>query len=117
MLSEHIGQPFATITEVSPSDNSAPRYYYQAMANEKVRGKQLPPFSDMGINTGSLKNKSAMLSDPHQRHLAAQYFIIKFRVCLQLGGLCTRTDQNQTRNAVLFCSAAGTLGIPKSVVE
>src|SRR5450830_1635154 len=39
------------------------------------------------------------------------------RACLQLGGLCTRTDQNQTRNAVLFCSAAGTLGIPKSVVE
>ena len=40
-----------------------------------------------------------------------------FRACLQLGGLCTRTDQNQTRNTVLFCSAAGTLGIPKSVVE
>ena len=39
------------------------------------------------------------------------------RACLQLGGLCTRTDQNQTRNTVLFCSAAGTLGIPKSVVE
>ena len=39
------------------------------------------------------------------------------RSCLQLAGLCTRTDQNQTRNAVLFCSAAGTLGIPKSVVE
>ena len=39
------------------------------------------------------------------------------RACLQLGGLCTRTDQNQTRNTVLFCNAAGTLGIPKSVVE
>jgi hypothetical protein len=39
------------------------------------------------------------------------------RACVQLGGLCMRTDQNQTRNAVLFCSAAGTLGIPKSVVE
>ena len=39
------------------------------------------------------------------------------RASVQLGGLCTRTDQNQTRNAVLFCSAAGTLGIPKSVVE
>ena len=39
------------------------------------------------------------------------------RACLQLGGLCTRTDQNQTRNTVLFCRAAGTLRIPKSVVE
>ena len=42
---------------------------------------------------------------------------IETRACVQLGGLCMRTDQNQTRNAVLFCSAAGTLGIPKSVVE
>src|SRR5450756_3223071 len=33
------------------------------------------------------------------------------RACLQLRGLCARTDQNQTRNIVLLCSAAGTLGI------
>src|ERR1035437_811456 len=39
------------------------------------------------------------------------------RACLQLGGLCTRTDQNQTRNIVLLCSAAGTLGIHKSVAQ
>src|ERR1019366_3825964 len=46
-----------------------------------------------------------------------EIILVITRACLQLGGLCTRTDQNQTRNAVLFCSAAGTLGIPKSVVE
>src|ERR1035441_9137618 len=39
------------------------------------------------------------------------------RACLQLGGLCARTDQNQTRNIVLLCSAAGTLGIHKSVAQ
>jgi hypothetical protein len=54
-------------------------------------------------------------------HSAGNYFEFGFvqfaRACVQLGGLCMRTDQNQTRNAVLFCSAAGTLGIPKSVVE
>ena len=51
---------------------------------------------------------------------ALQFFddsVVMTRACLQLSRLCTRTDQNQTRNTVLFCSVAGTLGIPKSVVE
>jgi hypothetical protein len=39
------------------------------------------------------------------------------RACLQLDRLCTRTEQNQTRNVVLCCIAVRMLGIPKSVVE
>ena len=37
------------------------------------------------------------------------------RACLQLGGLCTRTDQNQTRNTVLFCSAPVRWGFPNQL--
>src|ERR1019366_8587724 len=44
-----------------------------------------------------------------------QHFSSSSRACLQLGGLCMRTDQNQTRNTVLLCGAAGMLGFPNQL--
>src|ERR1019366_1293059 len=61
------------------------------------------PFHGSVLFVGSIKN-----SIPNS---------VLTRACLQLGGLCARTDQNQTRNIVLLCSAAGTLGIHKSVAQ
>ena len=39
------------------------------------------------------------------------------RACIQLGGVCQGTEQNQTRNIVLCTEPFVILGIPKSVVE
>ena len=59
----------------------------------------------------------AIVQNEAQKGFMNFYFAVVTRACLQLRDVFTRTDQNQTRNTVLFCSAAGTLGIPKSVVE
>ena len=37
------------------------------------------------------------------------------RACLQLGGLCMRTDQNQTRNIVLFAAPPVRRGFPNQL--
>src|ERR1035437_2404183 len=37
------------------------------------------------------------------------------RACLQLGGLCMRTDQNQTRNIVLFAAPPVRWGFPNQL--
>src|ERR1035437_7030697 len=70
---------------------------------------RLPPVKDGSKQQSRVRQRYEMLLSLFEEITRST------RACLQLGGLCTRTDQNQTRNAVLFCSAAGMLGIPKSV--
>src|ERR1019366_914550 len=65
-------------------------------------------------------SKRRIVPTPHlsiDKSILLDYATGASRACLQLGGLCARTDQNQTRNIVLLCSAAGTLGIHKSVAQ
>jgi len=60
-----------------------------------------------GQPQGSLEGWLDRLKEPCR---ASSYLTFGIRACPQLGELFTRTDQNQTRNGLLW-------GIPKSAVD
>jgi Protein of unknown function (DUF3631) len=76
------------------------------------------PWSEWGrSNNKKPISKNQLAGLLKEFKIAPENIYVGTRACLQLRGLCARTDQNQTRNIVLLCSAAGTLGIHKSVAQ
>jgi hypothetical protein len=50
-----------------------------------------------------------------EKQVRVAFYFNSSRACLQLGGLCMRTDQNQTRNIVLFAAPPVRWGFPNQL--